>query len=283
MAAGGLASGPVGLATRNNSARISQRRLFLDRRSWRDSEHRSLLIPMALIVQPIIWSWLSGYRPADFQSQRYIAALNPLYLLVGVTGGWWILSRLEHKLVWVRVLAAAAIVVGSLAMQPASAATYALNVKNITEMQVTIARWIRNHTPRGSLLAVNDVGAVGVITDDPVLDLQGLVTTQVLPLRSMGEQVAGRAPALLSQFVFDHRPDYLIIFPRWYPEMDQRRDVFSPVFEVQLRDNITSGSNTMVVYRSVWAGTQEGRRHPPSPGRRRTPAPAQPHGKEVRK
>ncbi|MGD0110453.1 MAG: hypothetical protein ABSD48_01150 [Armatimonadota bacterium] len=220
----------------------------------RESGHRSLLIPAALVVQPIVWSWFSGYRPADYQSQRYVAALNPLYLLLGAIGGWWILTKLSEKMVWARVAAAAAVLLGSLAMQPTSAATYALNVKNITEMQVTIARWVRDHVPKGSLLAVNDVGAIGVITDDPVLDLQGLVTTQVLPLRSMKEQVLGRAPTLLSQFLFDHRPDYLIIFPRWYPEMDQRRDVFTPVFQVQLRDNITAGSDTMVVYETVWAG-----------------------------
>jgi hypothetical protein len=219
----------------------------------RESDHGSLLIPMALIVQPVIWSWFSGYRPAEYQSQRYIAALNPLYLLLGAIGGWWILTKLSEKMVGVRVAAAAAVLLGSLVMQPTSAATYALNVKNITEMQVTIARWVRDHVPKGSLLAVNDVGAIGVITDDPVLDLQGLVTTQVLPLRSMKEQVLGRAPALLSRFLFNHRPDYLIIFPRWYPEMDQRRDVFTPVFQVQLGDNITAGSDIMVVYETVWA------------------------------
>ncbi len=58
---------------------------------------------------------------------------------------------------------------------------------------------------------------------------------------------------LLSQFIFDHRPGYLVIFPSWYPELDQRRDLFAPVYWVQLRDNITSGSDTMVVYRSIWA------------------------------
>jgi hypothetical protein len=219
----------------------------------RESDHRSLLIPAALILQPIIWSWFSGYRPAGYQSQRYLAELNPLYLLLGVVGGRWILGKLSETMLWVRAATAVAVLLCSLAMQPGGAATYALNVKNITEMQVTIARWVRDHVPKGALLAVNDVGAIGVITDDPVLDLQGLVTTDVLPLRSMKEQVAGRAPVLLSQFLFDHRPDYLIIFPSWYREMDQRRDVFTPVFQVQLRDNITAGADTMVVYETVWA------------------------------
>jgi hypothetical protein len=224
---------------------------------------------MALVVQPIAWTWLSGYRPADFQSQRYIAALNPLYLLLGVIGGQWILSRfLAARPASLRVAVAILAVAASLAHQPASGATYALNVKNITEMQVTIARWVRDHAPEGSLLAVNDVGAIGVITDDPALDLQGLVTPQVLSLRSMKERIAGRAPMLLSQFIFDHRPSYLIIFPQWYPELDQRRDLFTPVFWVQLKDNITAGGDTMVVYKSTWAKDRSERPAPTQRGER---------------
>jgi hypothetical protein len=223
----------------------------------REGEHRSLLIPIALVVQPIVWSWLSGYRPADFQSQRYIAALNPLYLLIGVVGGWWILAKMGDKMSWGRAAAAAVVMIGSLAMQPASAAIYARNVKNITEMQVAIARWVRDHAPKGSLLAVNDVGAIGVITDDPVLDLQGLVTTEVLPLRSMRERAANRAPALVLQFLVSRQPDYLIIFPAWYPDLAMRSDLFTPIFQVQLLDNITSGSDTMVVFQTVWAKAHE--------------------------
>jgi len=217
-------------------------------------EHRSLLIPMALIVQPMLWAPFAGYRPADYQSQRYLAALNPLFLLMGLVGGWWIVERVSPlRARPARVVLAAAVLAASLARQPASAATYALNVKNITEMQVTIGRWLRDHAPRGALLALNDVGAIAVITDDPVLDLQGLVTPQVLALRSLKRQAEGTAPALLSQYVFERRPDYMGIFPEWYPEMDARRDLLTPVFGVQLSDNITSGRPAMVVYQTVWA------------------------------
>jgi len=177
-----------------------------------------------------------------------------LFLLMGLVGGWWIVERVSPlRARPARVVLAAAVLAASLARQPASAATYALNVKNITEMQVTIGRWLRGHAPRGALLALNDVGAIAVITDDPVLDLQGLVTPQVLALRSLKRQAEGTAPALLSQYVFERRPDYVVIFPVWYPEMDARRDLLTPVFGVQLSDNITSGRPVMVVYQTVWA------------------------------
>jgi hypothetical protein len=145
----------------------------------------------------------------------------------------------------------------SLARQPAAARTYALNVKNTNEMQVAIGRWVRDHVPVGSLLAVNDVGAIGVISNCPVLDLQGLVTPEVLALRDAAHRAAGTAPRAVFEFIAARKPDYLIIFPQWYPELDGRRDLFTPVHGVLLEDNITCGAPLMVVYRTVWAEEAE--------------------------
>jgi hypothetical protein len=226
-----------------------------------DSRHRSLLIPMLLVGQPIAWALVAGYRDAGFQSQRYVATLNALFLLLGVVGASPLIERVRQAQSNVVLRAALVVLVlgASLARQPSAAKIYALNVKNITDMQVTIARWLRDNAPRGSLLAVNDVGAIGVISGDPVLDLQGLVTPEALAPRaeSYRQFAAGQAPLALSEFVFARRPDYLVIFPEWYPEMDARRDLLTPVFAVQLKNNITCGKALMVVYRTVWARADE--------------------------
>jgi len=220
--------------------------------------HRSLIIPMVLVAQPIVWSVVAGYRPPGYQSQRYLANLNPLFLVLGAIGGWWITERVGAlRRPRLRAVLFCAVLVASLVRQPSQARTYAMNVKNTTEMQVAIGRWVRDNVPRGSLLAVNDVGAIGVLSELPVLDLQGLVTPEVLERRDMRQRVAGTAPLALFEFIAAHRPDYLIIFPQWYPELDGRRDLFTPVFGVALDDNVTSGAAVMVVYRTVWAGTRQ--------------------------
>jgi hypothetical protein len=220
-------------------------------------EARSLLIPMVLIAQPIAWALVAGYRPPEFQSQRFLAALNPLFLLVGLIGGWWIAERVlwaRHPAV--RAVLFLGVLAASLARQPSAATTYAKNVRDTTGMQVAIGRWVRDHVPRGSLLAVNDVGAIGVISDCPVLDLQGLVTPEILSRRDLAHKAAGTAPRAVFEFIVEHRPDYLIIFPAWYPELDARRDLFTPVHWVYVKDNITSGSPLMVVYRTLWASEE---------------------------
>lgn len=216
---------------------------------------RSLLIPLVLIAQPIIWAIAAGYRPPDYQSQRYLANLNPLFILAGVLGGWWLTERIAalHRPA-VRGALVAAALAASLAAQPAAVRTYALNVKNTTEMQVRIGRWLEKNVPGSALLAVNDIGAIGFISGCRVLDLQGLVTPEVLERRSMERKLDRTAPRALFDFIVANRPDYLVIFPQWYPELHARSDLFQPVFSVELEDNITCGAPVMIVYRTIWAG-----------------------------
>jgi hypothetical protein len=229
---------------------------------WRKEaaeEPRSLLIPMMLIVQPLAWAMVGGYRPPGYQSQRYLADLNPLFVLLGVVGGWLITERLPAlRRAVPRAVLLAAVLAASLNRQAAGAQTYAMNVKNTNEMQVAIGRWLKANAPPDSLLAVNDIGAIGCITNMRVLDLQGLVTPEVLSLRDMRSQMNGTAPVKMFEFIVSHKPGYLVIFPQWYPELDQRRDLFAPVYWVQLTDNITNGADVMVVYRTIWAGGAAG-------------------------
>jgi len=230
-------------------------------RSPRSVGNPSLLIPMVLLVQPVAWALVAGYRPPGFQSQRYLANLTPLFLLVGLVGGCWITERVSSlRQPAARIGLFVAVLAASLARQPSSATTYAKNVRDTTKMQVTIGRWLaQQNLTTDCLLAVNDVGAIGVISDRRVLDLQGLVTPEILSRRDMAHRAAGTAPQEVFEFIVGHRPDYLIIFPAWYPELHQRSDLFRPVFPVMLEDNITAGSPLMMVYRTVWAGPTEER------------------------
>jgi hypothetical protein len=243
---------------------------------------RSLLVPAVLVTQPLMWAAVGGYRDPSYQSQRYIADLILLFLLVGMVGGWRLTAlvpfgartkqprptrrrmkrrqdaaesatRLGGLGVGLRVFLVASVLVASLARQPAGADTYARNVRDTNEMQVRIGRWLRSHVEGKALLCVNDIGAIGYISDMPVVDLQGLVTPEILPLRSLARRLDGTAPRRVLEFIVEHEPDYLIIFPRWYPDLDMRRDLFTPVFGVTLEENITNGASVMVVYRTIWA------------------------------
>ncbi|MGB2770491.1 MAG: hypothetical protein WBC88_12265 [Candidatus Zixiibacteriota bacterium] len=123
---------------------------------------------------------------------------------------------------------------------------YALSVKNINEMQVHLGKWVSRNIPQGSLVAVNDVGAIKFFGDRECLDLEGLVSPEMVPYKIMGRE---------SRIVYlnRHRPDYFVIFPLWYPEvytyLGLRENV---LYEAKLEDNVACGGAVMKVSTPDW-------------------------------
>jgi len=70
----------------------------------------------------------------------------------------------------------------------------------------------------------------------------GLVTPEIRPYRREGE-------AGVLRFVAERCPDFVIVFPAWFPEITARRDLLTPVYRVRLERNEVSGGPEMVVYR----------------------------------
>jgi hypothetical protein len=130
----------------------------------------------------------------------------------------------------------------ALAMLPAAANRYAWGVQNINGMQVHLGHWVDRHLPRDARLALNDIGAIAYISRREVIDLMGLVTPEILPYRRRGE-------AGVIEYVRERCPDYVIVFPTWFPELTRRDEMLEPVYRVRLDHNLVSGGSEMVVYR----------------------------------
>jgi hypothetical protein len=73
----------------------------------------------------------------------------------------------------------------------------------------------------------------------------GLATPEILPYRRQG-------PDSLLRYLDARCPEYLVIFPEWFPELAARRDLFEPLTEVTLVPNFVAGAATMVVYETPW-------------------------------
>jgi hypothetical protein len=146
----------------------------------------------------------------------------------------------------------------ALPLGPASQA-YAWGVQNINAMQVRLGRWVARATPPDALLAVNDVGALTYFGHRRIIDLMGLVTPDIVAERRRGE-------AAVLGYLERACPDYLVIFPDWFPYLAARSDLFRPIERVRLERNVVAGGDEMVVYETVWRG--RGRGTPPCPARR---------------
>jgi len=215
---------------------------------------------------------LAPYRAPSFQEGRYSIHLLPLALVVAVIAltplfsssalapsGGWVRSRLG----WI---ASAALLLGAVAALPSAATRYGWAVQNIEAMQVHLGHWVARHTPPTARLGLNDVGAIAYISRREVVDVVGLITPAIIPFRRAGETGVLR---YLEQVC----PDYLIVFPAWFPAVSEMTDRFQPVYRVRLEHNEVAGADEQVVYETVWSRWRPDRR--PCPGALAGPGPSQ--------
>jgi arabinofuranosyltransferase len=197
----------------------------------------------ALLLHPVATALVAPYRGPGFQSGRYSAHLLPLAVVVALVG-------LDRMLGWLsaprwREAVCALLLVGLAWRLPAGAEAYGWGVQNINAMQVELGHWVAARTPPDTLIALNDVGALSYFGGRRVIDLIGLATPEVLPYRRQG-------PEALLRYLERRCPEYLVIFPAWFPELAARADLFRPVAGVTLPHNVVAGADTMTVYETAW-------------------------------
>jgi hypothetical protein len=202
--------------------------------AWRRCGRALGMVALALIAHPLAMALLAPYRGPAFQEGRYSTHLLPLAVVV--------LAAAPARAFRAKpVVLGFVLLVSVIALAPA-AERYAWGVQNINAMQVHLGRWLDAHAPPSATLAVNDIGAIAFFSRRPVLDLMGLVTPEILPYRRDGETG-------VINYVTQRCPDYVVIFPTWFPRLAARRDVMTPVYSVRLARNEVSGGPEMVVYR----------------------------------
>ena len=225
---------------------------------------RAALAPASvLVLHPLAMAMLAPYRAPSFQEGRYSIHLLPLALVVAIAPLTPLFSSspsLSPSGGEGRVrgwLAAAALLVGALAALPSAASRYGWAVQNIEAMQVHLGHWVAGHTPPTARLALNDVGAITYVSRREIVDVMGLVTPAIIPFRRDGE------PGVL-RYLEQTCPDYLIVFPAWFPTIAAMADRFHPVYRVRLDHNEVAGADELVVYEIAWSRWRADRQ--PCPG-----------------
>jgi hypothetical protein len=207
----------------------------------------------ALVLQPLAMAWVAPYRGPAFQTGRYSSHLLPLATVVALVTIDRLFRRARGRTG--RTLAGALLLAGLAWRLPGAADAYAWGVENINAMQVRLGGWVASNTPPDTLIAVNDLGALTYFGQRRVLDLMGLATPEVLPYRRHGD------PGLL-RYLERRCPEYVIIFPDWFPGVAARTELFRPLAEATLARNVVAGAARMVAYETAW---HRARRPAPAP------------------
>jgi len=252
--------------------------------TWRHAGRALGLVALALLAHPLGMALLAPYRGPAFQEGRYSIHLLPLVVvtLAVALGGWGRRGgglppeRLRHPLARTRLCEPRAGLGGPpppLEGQPApapppasqgnawvgpfamvvwlaisvgalvpAATRYGWGVQNINAMQVHLGRWVDAQLPKTARIAVNDIGAIAYFSRREVIDLMGLVTPEIIPYRRRGE------PGVM-RYLTEACPEYVIIFPKWFPRLASSTDTLRPVYRVRLERNEVAGAEEMVVYR----------------------------------
>jgi hypothetical protein len=187
--------------------------------------------------------WFFGYvliyftRLPAYQHGRYIIPALPIMYLWGLLGVLEFASSVHVNkriiLLWQMMIAVLCLAFGFIA-----ARQNAYDVYWIESEMVETAKWVEQNLPADSVLAVHDIGALGYYVPNPLIDLAGLITPEVVPFI--------RDEARLIEYLDSSAADYLIVFPSLYPQLTFQR---TPAFVAGLQFEPLQFEENMQVYR----------------------------------
>jgi hypothetical protein len=195
------------LRTRHEDATSTQRRT----ENSGEAGSQSAVSPrntlrMLLISWPVLLLVVyAGRLPVLYHNGRYLMPALPALLALAAAGAVPLLFQ------WQRPLARAAVVLvvfaGSFSLVR-GAQIYGDNVRFINACQVDTALWLREHTASGALVATHDIGAIGYFAQRPVIDMAGLVDSQVTAY--LGDQPR------LEAYLKARHARYVVEFTDWF-------------------------------------------------------------------
>ena len=174
--------------------------------------------------------WCLGYiaiyvaRLPAYQHGRYIIPVFPVIYLWGMLGLIEFTSAAKINRHIVSFWQVTTFIL-TIAFSVIGARQNADDVLLIESEMVRTARWVEQNLPPEARLAVHDIGALGFFVENPLIDLAGLTSPEVVPFI--------RDEARLAEYLDANSVDYLITFPSFYPQLTELRE---PVFEAGLEE-----------------------------------------------
>ncbi|MEM7048763.1 MAG: hypothetical protein AAF604_03850 [Acidobacteriota bacterium] len=226
--------------------------------------NRGLLPLLWVVALPLAYSLLSSPgRPLVGNFGRYFFPLFPPLMVLAVRAAESFAQRLgphltigPWRLRW-RAPLLVLLLTPTLAAYIQGLGVFAQNVANIRDGDLRVAEWVDATVPPEGVIALQDIGAVGYFTPHRLVDLAGIISPQVqTAVRASRRPEDPTGQAGMERFLAGQQPDLLIVFDRWFPALVSDRTRFEPVFVFEIPNNITMGSDRLIVYRTPWTDIQ---------------------------
>ncbi len=118
---------------------------------------------------------------------------------------------------------------------------------------IAMARWITANLPPQARLATPDVGALAYYTENPIVDLAGLLQPEVTRRVSRDSEARrGQWARVVLAWIEEQRPDFVVVYPRWFPLLEADSLSFPVLLRLKLPQNLTMGGDELVLYATPW-------------------------------
>jgi hypothetical protein len=192
-------------------------------------------------LKPLILKWTHSVS-----AQEYVRALDhfaqpALFLLCVIVGALALmLSTRRTRAFMLSVFTIC--VLSQAALTYVAASRYGRQVDNINGLHVTTGEWLDHNTPRDALLALDDIGAIAYTCRRPVVDMVGLISPEAIRFKRAGKSIV--------EYVSKVHPSYVAtVHPRPF---EARSDLFRVVHTQTITDNISSVSDSLIIFATIW-------------------------------
>jgi hypothetical protein len=143
-----------------------------------------------------------------FVQSRYLLIGLPPLIIAGFASLQWLIRKLPLRLARSLILTAGvALIVQQAALVVFVTLPHVRSFKPTLEALSYMAGRVKNDTPPGSVVAVGDVGIMGYYSERTVLDLEGLISPEIIPRRRLFQLDEF---ILTGEFLKISSPDFII-------------------------------------------------------------------------
>lgn len=223
---------------------------------------RGLLPAAWLVGLPLAYAVISSMSGDTVAGNfgRYFFPLFPVLVIVGALGLERLAEALEGGVRFgefrlpLRALLLVLLLWPTVTSLIRGGQRYTQNVVNVQDSDVRVARWLRGRLAPEAVLAVNDIGAFGYFLPNRILDLAGIAHPEARRYRV--EAAASGRPATdgTLRFLEERQPDYLVVFPQWFPRLVAEGSPFRLLKSFPIENNITMGGSEIAILATPWTG-----------------------------
>lgn len=161
---------------------------------------------------------------------RYFVHLYPLLIFISVLACyhlWQVLrqrSPIFRSVFWYHL--GGAVLIAFIPLAGLLAARKFSRLSGYEDVRVQVASWFKAHTPPGSRIALEPIGAIGYHSDRPIVDLGGLVDPEAWPFLKNGMD---SSPDSLLIFLKKKKVNYIVDYG-FHPWLGKVADAFPEKF-----------------------------------------------------